>query len=276
MPGLTASPDAGADGARAWEHFHERVGRLQPPLAPHADVVRLIGDAIGGDDGHVLLLGMTSALFRLGRQLTAVDWSEHMIATLWPGDVPDRRALCADWRAMMPPPRRYSAVIGDGSLNTLPDLAAVASVGARLALVAPGAQVALRCFLTPEPDAAETLGDLARAARKGPLGGFHAFKWRLAMALCHEAGDASIAVTAIVDAFDRLFPDRAALARSSGWSEAAIAEIDAYRDSAARYCFPTAGELLAVLDHPRGARFLSSGRYELAERCPLLVWRLPE
>jgi hypothetical protein len=51
-----------------------------------------------------------------------------------------------------------------------------------------------------------------------------------------------------------------------------IAEIDAYRSSPARFSFPTAEQLLATLppEFVEG-RFVATGNYELAERCPLLT-----
>ena len=51
----------------------------------------------------------------------------------------------------------------------------------------------------------------------GEIRSFHAFKWRLAMAIVAEAADPNIRVETIRDVFIREFPDRAMLAETTGW-----------------------------------------------------------
>ena len=101
---------------------------------------------------------------------------------------------------------------------------------------------------------------------KGERCGFHAFKWRLAMAAMD--GSANISARAVWEAFERLFPDRDGLSRATGWSLETIAEIDDYAVSPLSKSFPTRTQLLESFP---GARLVESGDYELAERCPLLV-----
>jgi hypothetical protein len=256
--------------ADAWEAFHRRWSRLKPPLRAAPEVVAAISCAIDGFDSDVLLLGVTPELANLGRQLTALDWSESMIGHIWPGDGPDRTAMLADWRAIPDAGRKFTAVIGDGSFNclTLPDVTVV--FGQLAKVLARPARLAVRAYVTPSP--CESLADVRRAAMAGEAGGFHGFKWRLAMALAAEAGSAEVAVADVHARFEALFPDRAALAAAAGWSVETIAEIDAYAGSDAVYIFPTEAELLAaippVFSKPRLAY---SGPYDLAERCPILV-----
>jgi SAM-dependent methyltransferase len=254
----------------AWRAFQDRWPRLKPPLRPGPDVVAAIGRAIDGHSARVLQLGVTPELNTLGDDLTAVDWSAEMIAGVWPGDTPSRRALLADWRAMPPAAAPYTAVIGDGSLNALAwaDVAPVlAAVAERLT---PGGRLALRCYVSP--DAAEDLEALAEVALSAREPSPHAFKWRLAMALRGASGDPDVALAAIWDAFDRLLPNRAALARASGWSAADIGDFEPYRGNPTTFCFPTASELRAALPASLGrAVFAPSGAYPLAERCPILV-----
>jgi hypothetical protein len=261
------SPPGPAD----WASFRSRWSRLRPPLRPTAETVAAQAAAIERHDARVLLLGVTPELYALGRDLTAVDHSPEMIAGIWPGDRRDRRAVLDDWRTMAPCWGPFTAACGDGSLNALgwPDDAR--AVLARLEqLLAPGARLAIRCYLAP--DRPETVDEVRKAALAGEVRGFHASKLRLAMARPDPSGGPRVAVAAIAEAFDRAFPDRAALARAAGWSLDEIAEIDAYRGSSLVYGFPTRWELLGRLRPGfAGARLVAAGRYELAERCPILV-----
>ncbi|HTX50100.1 MAG TPA: class I SAM-dependent methyltransferase [Caulobacteraceae bacterium] len=268
---LSDSRDALSPAEDVWQAFHRRWPRLRPPLRPNADIVDAIGRQIDGHDARVLQLGVTPELASLGRDLTAVDWSEEMLARVWPGDRADRRAILADWRTMPDFPHPFTAATGDGSLNALVwphDVRAVlASVAERLA---PGGRIAIRCYLSP--NAAETLEALAADVLTGGEPSPHAFKWRLAMALCAARGDANVALDAIWRALDEIFPDRAALAAASGWSPDDVGDFDAYRGSPATYCFPTAAQMAAVAAQAvSNVRFAASGSYPLAERCPILV-----
>lgn len=253
-----------------WSRFHARWSRLRPPLRPDADVVRGLAEAVRGHDERVLLLGVTPELTAIGERLTAVDWSEPMVRNVWPGDTPGRRALLCDWLAMPAPSPRHTAAIGDGSLNAIRFDQWPALFGRLADVLEPGSRIAFRVYLTPGDG--ESLEAVRSLAHSGGIRGFHAFKWHLAMAVATERRDPQVPVTRIHEAFERAFPDRASLGRATGWSLEEIAEIDAYRDGAAVFCFPTGTQALAAIPAAfRGARFVAAGRYELAARCPLLV-----
>ena len=268
---ISDSPDALSPAEDVWQAFHRRWPRLRPPLRPNADIVAAIRSQIAGHDARVLELGVTPELASLGLDLTAVDWSAEMVARIWPGDGATRRAILADWRTMPDFPHPFTAAIGDGSLNALIwplDIRAVLTSAADR--LAPGGRIAIRCYLSP--DHAETPAVLAADVLAGREPSPHAFKWRLAMALCAARRDANIALEVIWRALDEMFPDRRALAAASGWSADDIGDFDAYRDSPATFCFPTATQLSAAI--PPGfanVRFVAAGDYPLAERCPILV-----
>jgi len=255
----------------AWSAFHARWSRLRAPLRPNADTVAATARQIADRDDHVLMLGVTADLAHLGRRMTAVDWSSPMIANVWPGDSESRKAVLADWRTMPVPDRPFTAAIGDGSLATLLWPQDYRAVFARLAdVLATGARLAVRCYLTP--DDPEPLDRVRDATMAGSVTNFHALKWRVAMAVAGAHGDPNVPVTAILAAFEHAFPDRTALAEATGWTLEQIAEIDAYRGGTAVYSFVTRGQLAAALPSPFGLpRYVDAGSYELAERCPLLV-----
>jgi hypothetical protein len=258
-------------------NLHQRWAALKPPLRPNGDVVCAVRTAIQGHDGRVLLLGVTPELADIGKTLVAVDMSENMIMVAWPGDTDTRRAMCGNWLRMPLKVPEFTAVIGDGSLSFMP-LRVYSRLFDELAtLLLPDASLAIRLYETPADCemVAQIRDDLMTGngthTGTGTGNGFHAFKWRLAMAIVARTGEASIAVARIHEVFEREFPDRAGLSAASGWSIGEIAEIDAYAGQDTVFSFPTRKEVLAAL--PRyfaNPRFVASGSYELAERCPIL------
>lgn len=250
--------------------FHRRWTRLKPPLRPDDQIVSSYRRAVEGHGRNVLLLGVTTELADIGETTVAVDISKKMIANAWPGDTERRKAVQGNWLDMPLQGREFTAVIGDGVLAgvTLADHATFFSQLARLLL--PEARLAIRLYETPEPG--ETVAQVRAQTLEGKIVGFHAFKWRLAMALATEGKNPAVPVALIHQTFQREFPDRTALSAATGWSLDEIVEIDAYDGKPMIYQFPTRHELLAHLPKEfADPRFVPSGDYELAERCPILV-----
>ena len=248
---------------RGYSDLHKRWARSRSPLRPNAEVVASIEALIAPHPGPCLLLGVTPELATMGQPLVAIDWSAAMIRAVWPGNAPGRKVLQADWMDMPFAPGSFAAAIGDGVSNMLRWPDDYSRVVERLgAVLSPGGGIVMRCFTCPdEPD------DLAHIEAQLPSG-FHAFKWKLAMAVAQAAGDANVAMTSVWLAFERLFPDRGHLSRATGWSLAVIAEIDDYQHSPHVKSFPTRAQIQDLFP---AARLVESGTYELAERCPLLV-----
>ena len=257
-----------------WNEFHRRWGRVKAPLRPNAEIVDAFKAALAGRTGRVLLLGVTQELADIGDELVAVDLSEGMIANVWPGDTARRRALRGDWLNLEFPRAHFSAVIGDGSLSTLNYPEGQRAFYAQLERVLkPGGRFVVRTFATPE--AGDTLAAVADRAWAGRIANFHAFKWHLAMALVAESGDPNIAVTEILGAFNRLFPERDKLVAATGWAKEDIDTIDVYERSPDVYSFATLTQLRSLV--PRSfarVEVVPVGTYPLAERCPFLVMEL--
>ena len=260
--------------ASHWEEFHHRWARIRPPLRPNAEIVAAFNAALTGHAARVLLLGVTRELADLGRELIAVDRSAGMIEHVWPGDSPRRRAQQGDWLDLKFPKSHFTAVIGDGSLSTLPYPAGHRALYAQLEhLLKPGGRFVVRTFATPEEgDTVDTVADRVRAAR---IGNFHAFKWQLAMAIVSGSGEANIAVATILEVFNRVFPDRKALAAATGWALEDIDTIDVYQGSPDAYSFATLSQLRAVVPKSFArVEVVAAGTYPLAERCPFMVMEL--
>jgi SAM-dependent methyltransferase len=254
-----------------WNDYHRRWSRIGPPLRPNDEVVAAVDQAIAKHDDHVLLLGVTPEFAQLGKKLTAADKSEGMIAHVWPGNDERRTAEVVDWLSLPFAKETFTAVIGDGAANCPGYPQDLRQFFAEMARVlVQGGVLAVRVFARPEYP--EAIGEIHEHVMRRGIGSFHAFKWRLAMAVCSRENDPNIAVTAIRDNVDRMFYDRGALAEATGWPMADIETIDAYKNSPDVYTFPTIGQFKsAIPDTFRAIRVLDSGTYELADRCPLLV-----
>lgn len=255
-----------------WAGHAPQWDLVASPLRPcAADVVvfeRLLREVQARD---VLLLGMTPELARLPDpvRLVAVDRAAAMIARLWQTPRPGRAAICADWQALPLRDAAFDAVLGDGALNMLEGKAALAAFAAEvLRVLRPGGTLLLRVFT--RPDDPETPEAVLAALRGGRIGSFHAFKWRLAMAL-HGSLERGVRLADIWHCWNEAVPAPRALLAERGWDERLAGTIDVYRGVQTRYCFPRRGEIKTIF----AGRFREVGyevqRYELAERCPIVA-----
>ncbi len=262
--------------ASHWEEFHRRWARIKAPLRPNREIVAAFEAALSGFNSRVLLLGVTQELVDLGRELVAVDRSAGMIEHVWPGNLARRRAQIGDWLDLKFPRGHFSAAIADGSLSTLPYPAGHRAFYGQLEhVLRPGGRFIVRTFATPEEG--DSIDAVAERARAGSIGNFHAFKWQLAMAIVSGSGDANIAVTAIRDVFNNVFPDRKSLSVATGWPLEDIDTIDVYANSPDVYSFATLTQLRAAIPSSFKRVYVEAvGTYPLAERCPFLILELAQ
>lgn len=278
---MNEEPPSSAAGNGVWQQHARQWQRIGAPLRPSAEdgrlMLELAAPALAGKAAPgVVILGVTPELVQLpwpdGTRLLALDQSAEMIAAVWrPHPGVDSRVREARWQTMPVENGSTSLIVGDGSLNALTSLQEYPDVFAEAARVLqPAGALVLRCFV--RPDRAETLDEVAAAALAGRIGSMHALKWRIAMALEVDPSF-SVAVVDIRAAFERLLPDRDRLAGITGWPLQVIDTIDAYRGVATRYSFPTFAAIRAAaapLFEPVEVR---CGKYELAERCPTVLFR---
>ena len=258
-----------------WQAHAQQWSRIGSPLRPSDEDVALMANWLGGQPGHGLLLGVTAELTVLSDSLLAQDRDAAMIARLWRPRTPQQMARQGDWLAPVDDPDQFDFAAGDGSLNAIAYADEYVCLFERLReRLRDGGLLLLRVFCTPEQ--AETPHAVLAAARRGDIGSFHAFKWRLAMAIVAQQGadDANICVDRIYRQFQELVTDRAQLAASAGWLAADLDTIDVYRDSPTIYSFPTRSQLRAALPDYFEEIGSGSGSYELAERCPVIALRL--
>jgi SAM-dependent methyltransferase len=251
-----------------WQNFAKQWNRLASPLRPCAEDVENFRQAIGRNPGRCLLLGVTPELAEISPQLTAIDNSAAMIGALWKNN--GNPAILGDWLDMPFADGSYDTIIGDGCLVLLSHPVQHQRFFEQLVrVIAPGGKIVLRVFVSPEQGESREL--VCSDALKGKMKSFHAFKWRLSMAIASETADHNLSVAETCATFDRLIPDRRLLASVTGWNAENIATIDFYRNSEARYSYPTLAQVRQTIPLSLKETGLIYGHYELAERCPLLT-----
>lgn len=240
-------------------------------------MVELAAPALTHAEPHVAVLGVTPELVQLpwpgATRVTAVDSSARMIATVWrPHPARPSAAIRGRWQEMPLRARCLDAAVGDGSLNALESTGIYDAVLGEIARsLKPSGRLILRCFVRPDQN--ETVDEVLAATMAGKISSFHAFKWRLAMAISVDR-DFQLPVKRIHAAFCELFPDRSQLAGATDWSEGTIGTIDVYASADICFTFP---DLRTMLHH--ASRWfeliaVKYGTYELSERCPTLCLAL--
>jgi hypothetical protein len=255
-----------------WQAHARQWSRIGSPLRPADEDVALMAGWLGKEPGHGLLLGVTAELTVLSDSLLAQDRDGAMIARLWRPRTPQQTARQADWLDPAGDDTLFDFAAGDGSINAIAYVDDYSRLFARLReRLRDNALLVLRVFCTPEQG--ETPEAVLAAARQGGIDSFHAFKWRLAMAIVAQQRDPNICVHEIREKFQALVADRAQLAAAAGWLAADIDTIDVYRDSPTVYSFPTRSQLRAALPDYCEEIGSGNGSYELAERCPVIAFR---
>lgn len=258
-----------------WDRYARHWELLGPPLRPPPDAVSAYTRELRPEGRSVLLLGVTPELSAFGASIVAVDETAAIIAALWPGDRPGRRAVVGDWLDLPIADASVEVVVGDGCLNAVSLRSQRRRLLEQIARVLkPGGRAAIRLFAGPETP--EDLSAVTADAAQGRIANFHALKWRVAMACAAQHPERQIFVADILRSFNDLFPDRTELVRRTGWPAEVINTIDSYAGSSAEYNFVPAEALAEEAAQVFGqVRLAPTGTYALSERCPLLVFSSP-
>jgi glycosyltransferase involved in cell wall biosynthesis len=262
-----------------WPDFAMQWGLLGPPLKPVAQDVGFSRDAImewSGLNGapRALILGVTPETYRLswpeGTDLLAADRNQAMIDHVWPG--PKDAALLTDWLNLNLPDSSRDIVLCDGGLHLL----SYPSEQSRLVrvlgnILSSGGLFIIRLFTPPmqkePPDA--VMEDLFA----GRISNLNVLKLRLGMSIM-ENSEEGAQLEKVWKELHRFAPDPGKLAAKIGWTSEHISAINAYRDSAVRYCFVTLNQVAAMFCGDPGGfevKCICYPSYELGERCPTLV-----
>ena len=271
-------------GRKHWNSIAQCWHLYSSPLRPCGEdlaVFRELVDAHGPaplDGGRAaLILGVTPEIATMawpaGTVVTGFDRSPEMIEHVWPGDQPGRRqAICANWFDLPRPAKDYDLVFADGSVNTIGFPGDLQRLLAHLTrIVRPGALLVTRTFTRPFRK--EQIAELEQAARAGRAGSFHAFKFRLAMALQERAED-GVSLHDIWALWQHLDSEIEGLSARNGWAPDVVGTIALFRDKQVRLTYPSREEFIDTL---QGAelKLLESRMpgYEMGDRCPIMGWR---
>jgi hypothetical protein len=265
-----------------WNKHAQQWQWIASPLRPAPEDIRLLERALSSwhtahpvPSPQAVLLGVTPEIAVMrwppGTRLTAIDHNEAMIREIWPGARFGYGALCANWSDLPQLPGSQDIVVGDGCFSVLVTRDEYrATVRAVRRVIREHGLFLTRFFI--RPDVAETVAGVIDDLLQARIGNFHAFKWRLAMAL-HGSLDEGVRLADIWDAWHAAVPAPAQLASRLDWPLPAVLTIDAYRDVQTRYTFPTLTEARAALAAAFEETACWFPGYELGERCPTLAFR---
>lgn len=256
--------------ARTWQHFGS-------PLRPCVEDVCWMEQALRSIHPEIrqaILLGVTPELAHMqwpnSCRVLAVDQNSEMIRLQWQSNPPaNGQALCGNWQNIPLPDGSVDVIVGDGVLVFFAQpVGAHALMNEFRRLLNHNGRWLLRVFVRPEQG--ESLVQVHRALNNGEIGSFHAYKWRLAMALQPSLA-MGVRPADVWQAWRHWVPSATALSAATGWPLVEIETIEAYRDSTATYYFPTLDELRQLLSNAFEILDLHIPSYELGERCPLLA-----
>jgi SAM-dependent methyltransferase len=258
-----------------WAHFG-------PPLRPSPDDTSVVQRVVSklGSAAHGVVLGLTPEILACrwpaDITLSAVDHSPAMIQALWPPahGPTNSKVVLADWCDMPIPSSTIDVVVGDGCyiLQRFPDGYAALTREVSRVLRAHGRFV-IRVFV--RPDRPESVADIARAYSASEVGSVHALKLRLLAAL-HGASGVGSRLDDVYQSWMSMPPLPSALAGVPGWTAEEIVGIQSYGGMDSRYFLPTLMELRQSIGMFLHEIECTWGHYELADRCPTLVFGLDQ
>ncbi|MCW8840767.1 MAG: class I SAM-dependent methyltransferase [Gammaproteobacteria bacterium] len=259
--------------ARQWQ----RVGAPLRPTQEDGELLLALSAPALSESvcARLLVMGVTPEVVQLEWpshvELLAVDHSQEMIDSVWcPHHSIPSAVKQASWQSMPLEEDSVDSAVGDGCLTVLPSLADYERVFAEVARVLrPGGSLVLRCFI--RPDTGESIESVVADAMAGRVGSFHTLKWRVAMTLSADE-DHRVPVADIHALFEQVFPDRGALAQQAGWQREVIDTIDAYRGVGTVYTFPVLDAVRRLASNNFEVSEVRCGSYELAERCPTVLF----
>lgn len=272
-----------SDLKQTWNDIAHCLNDWGPPLKPSPEDLQINCQILARwhaqnpvPRARVFLCGVTPEIVNMPWpfpvELTAMDHAPDMVEVVWPGDVPGmRKALVGDWFNPGLPEKSQDIVIGDGGFGfyDCPD-SQRRLLNALCKLLKPGGVFIYRHYaqISPRESLEQVLADL----QSGRIGSFHAFKWRLAMAIQPDSTQ-GVRQQDIWQAWHDMNVDPTKLPQP-GFSTRAVGTIDFYRNKQARLYFPTLEEFQGLIREHFSEVEVRYPSYELGERCPTVSARI--
>ena len=271
---------------KTWNKNAIQWDSVGPPLRPcDADIARLettISKLYPKENHHkkksALLLGVTPEITGMAwpenTQLLAVDRMMAMITHVWPGSTEiEAEAICGDWMQLPLQNKWADLVIGDGSFTFFSFPEQYRQMVQELKrIMADGAYLLVRFFVQAEEK--ETSAEVFADLYDGKIANFHVFKWRLTMSLQQDLSRGSC-VSDVWDAWNTHSKGAENLAQHLNWPINEINTMESFKNGDTIYYFPDADAVRELLGNDFNEIGVFVENYQLAERCPLMVFQLP-
>jgi SAM-dependent methyltransferase len=265
-----------------WSRMARLWQLVGPPLRPAPEDLAAFQDAVDlwpethGRTPRALILGVTPELYALrwppGTSLCALDASQPMIDTVWPGS--PTAALRGSWTAMPLATGSCDIVVCDGGLGMLSYPHGQAELLRELhRILVPGGIFVVRLF-APKGRTG-TVEEVFANLDAGNIASLDALKMLLWGALhgdAHEGvrpREVVARILAAVGSFDRLAEDH-------GWPLEHVRSLELHRESTAVYHLTDAGEVVRMAMYDPGG-FETVGVVEpghaLGACCPIVTLR---
>lgn len=269
-----------SDLLKTWNDAASRWDDWGPPLRPCAEDIHLMRNALSefcaqvpNKKQRVLLYGVTPEIVTMdwpcAIDLIAMDQSQRMVELVWPGDIAGvRRAIVSNWLNPGLPAGSQDVIFNDGGFGffAYPDKLCLLLAAMRN-ILRPGGMLICRDFVQVEQR--ESTQQVLDATRRGEIGNFHAFKWRLAMSLQTDTVS-GVCQHDVWQTWNDAQIDPSQLPQP-GWSSRAVSTVEFYRGKETRLCFPTLKEFKELLSEYFEQIKVQIPSYELGDRCPILT-----
>lgn len=269
-----------------WANVANVYAQLESPLRPCAEDIAIMerlvnraaaysGNSIGPAKPNALLLGVTPALATMAwppnTNLLAIDSSEGMLQTLWPGDQAGiREAKLGNWLSLPLEDASCSIVVGDGSFNCLAFPDGIEQLAASVARVLRDDGIlVLRLFTQPaEPQKPERV---CQALSTGKFHTFNGFKFLLLTSLVDD--HYNVRMHDVWEYWLDAKLDQQAILATNGWPAKRLAAIAYYQNSSAHFSFPTLAAAEQLLAHSFEKIDMVIPSYQIGDCCPILLLR---
>ncbi len=261
-----------------FSHFVSNWSHFGSPMRPAPDdTVVMQREASALDAGtYVAVLGLTSEIigceWPADVKLSAIDHSPAMMERLWPPakGPANAEAILADWLHMPFEAGTFDLVAGDGCYVLLLFPEGYEALTREVhRVLRPGGRFVIRVFM--RPDEPETVNDIGLAVGRGEIGSVHALKLRL-LAAVHGASGLGSRLDDAWQAWKAMPPLPESTVGKPGWTAEEIVCLETYAGMDTRYYLPTLAEFRQCIQPFLTELDCVGGRYELANRCPTLVF----